>query len=144
MTPGPCLTPVVYILVMRLVRLVVVVSLVSLYACGSPRPPVPQLRVINAGTEAIEDLTIIFPDSEVEFGDLPVGAATAYQAVPRGVYGYAAYRFKRDRVPVTQRVRDFVGAAPMGRARFSYRLELDSSQMPRGAIRLVEVTNDDR
>jgi hypothetical protein len=128
---------------MRLVRFFVMVSLASLYACGSPSPTVPQLRVINAGNEAIEDLTIIFPDSEVEFGDIPAGAATEYLVVPRGVYGYAAYRYTRDRVPVTQRVRDFMGASPLGRARFSYTLELDSSSTPTGAIRLVEVTNDD-
>jgi len=128
--------------VMRLVNTIAIVTLWALCACSAPSTPAAQLRVINSGKEPIENLTIVFPGSEVEFGSIPAGGTTAYKVVPRGVYAYAAYRYKVGRVEVTQPVRDFVGASPMGRARFSYRLEFDSSQTLRGVITLVDVTND--
>ena len=127
---------------MRLPNVITIAMLLALQACSGPSTPAPQLRVINGGKEPIQSLTVVFPDSEVEFGDIPAGSTTSYKVVPRGVYAYAAYRYKIGRVDVTQPVRDFVGASPMGRARFSYRLEFDSSRTPRGVISLVEVTND--
>jgi hypothetical protein len=127
---------------MRLTNVIAIVMLLALHACSAPSAPEPQLRVINGGKEPIQGLTVVFPDSEVEFGDIPAASTTTYKVVPRGVYAYAAYRYKLGRAEVTQPVRDFVGASPMGRGRFSYRLEFDSSRTPRGAVSLVEVTND--
>ena len=127
---------------MRVTNVVAIVMVWALHACSAPSAPTPQLRVINSGKEPIESLTVIFPDAELEFGDIPVGATTAYKVVPRGVYAYAAYRYKIGQVDVTQRVPDFVGASPMGRGRFSYELEFDSGQTRRGVITLIDVTND--
>lgn len=87
-------------------------------------------------------LTVIFPDGEIVFGDIAVGASTAYKVVPNGVYGYAAYRYRVEQVEFTQPVIDWVGEAPLGRARFTYKLDFDSDRTAREAIHLVEVTND--
>jgi hypothetical protein len=125
---------------MRLINLFALVLL--LCGCGSASVPVPQLRVANSGEETIEDLTVLFPDSQIVFGDVAAGSTTPYQIARDGVYGYAAYRYKVGALVVTQPVVDFVGASPLGRARFTYRLELNSSRTPRGEIRLIEVKKD--
>ncbi len=85
---------------------------------------------------------MLFPGSELEFGDVPVGTTTAYKGAPGGVYSYAAYRYGVGRSVVTQPVIDFVGESPMGAARFTYRLEFDSSRPRPSQIGLVEVTQD--
>ena len=105
-----------------------------------------QLRVTNVGNEAIEDLTVVFPNGEVEFGDIPVGATTAYEDVTGGVFPYAAYRLEIDGEPVTQPVIDWSGAQPLEGERFTYNLELatpvHASWPWRLAVARAEVTRD--
>jgi hypothetical protein len=101
-----------------------------------------QLRVVNVGKEDIEKLTVLFPNGEVEFGDISVGVTTAYQEVLGGVYGYAAYRLElRGRI-IVQPVIDWIGAAPMEGPRFSYRVEVNEAWSPT-PVRLIAVTTDE-
>ena len=101
-----------------------------------------QLRVINSGNEAIENLTVFFPGSEVQFGDVPPGSTTAYKEAPRGVYRYGAYRFELRGQVIVQPVTDWVGEAPMEGTRFTYRLEFDSNRTRPMLVRLAGVTTD--
>ena len=100
-----------------------------------------QLRIVNEGKENIEKFTVLFPNGEVEYGDVPAGVTTAYREVPGGVYGYAAYRLEFRGQIIVQPVIDWVGAAPKEGARFSYRLEVDAAWLPT-PVRLIEVTID--
>jgi hypothetical protein len=91
-----------------------------------------RLRVTNRGTETLEDLTVIFPDGQVEFGDIPAGATTAYEAVPGGVYRDAGYQLEIDGRRFTKPVSASRGEVPMEGSRFTYRLDFD----PDGALGL--------
>ena len=105
-----------------------------------------RLRVTNSGEEDIEDLTVLFPNGEVGFGDVPVGTTTEYKEATGGVYRYAAFRLQIDGQLVTQPVIDWVGAAPMEGTSFTYELELVAPGRPwpsRLAVRLVEVIKDE-
>jgi hypothetical protein len=108
-----------------------------LAACGADDEPV-RLRVANVGAVPIRDLTVMFPDERVSFGDVPAGATTAYEDVHRGVYLYAAYRFERDGALISQPVIDWVGEEPLPGEAFTYSLALEGSR-----VELVGVTRDE-
>ena len=51
-------------------------------------PPAPstvqKLRITNQSSHSIQNLVVRFPEDRVEFGKVPAGATTGYQAVPKG------------------------------------------------------------
>lgn len=106
-------------------------------------PPAPRLRIVNAGDLAIENLTVLFPDGELAFGDVAAGATTEYMHAPSGVYRYAAYRYEVDGEERLQPVIDWMGEAPMEGESFTYTIRYDPSQTDMLAIQLGEVTQDD-
>ena len=110
-----------------------------------------QLRVRNVGDDAIEGLTIVFPNGVVEFGDVPAGAATEYEQLDGGVFTSAAYRFEADGERVIQPVIDWAGAVPLEGERFTYYIELVRlvrpsfpvvPGVPRVGISRVDVSED--
>ena len=113
---------------------------VALLGCAPPADEVPQLRVVNVGTQDIENLTIVFPSHTVEFGDVPSRSTTSYAASPGGVYGYSAFRFDLGGENRLQPVIDWVGAEPRQGTRFTYWLELMPGSPP--GIRIADVTTD--
>ncbi len=107
--------------------------------------------MLNSGGEDIQGLSVLFPgptaDSEatrVQFGDVPAGATSSYQAVPSGVYRYAAYEYRLDGRLVLQPVMDWVGERPMDGQAFTYEIKLDLQQPTGGQIQLVNVSVDRR
>lgn len=83
---------------------------VLLYICWSVAPvthptstrgpgDAHELRITNAGAEDIQELVVLFPDTDpsttarIEFGDVASGETTEYVTVPGGVYRYAAYEY---------------------------------------------------
>ncbi len=102
-----------------------------------------RLRVTNSGDMSVEDLTVHFPESEVRFGDIEAGSTTEYQAVPNGVYGYAAYRFKLNGEVILQPVIDWVGEVPLEGKSFTYVIDFDSSRSQWEMVRLLEVILDE-
>jgi hypothetical protein len=110
-------------------------------------PVLPQqharLRITNGGEMSVEDLTVLFPEDEIRFGDIVAGGSTEYQAVPNGVYGYAAYRFRVDGETVLQPVIDWVGEVPLEGDSFTYVIDFDSSRSQWEMVRLLEVTRDE-
>jgi hypothetical protein len=72
-----------------------------------------QLRIVNASGVPFTQLSALFPQDQVSFGDVPPGATTQYRAVPGGVYRYAAWRYYRDGASVLEPVIDWVGESPM-------------------------------
>ena len=97
---------------------------VLLAACGSATEPSDQLlRVRNVGSVPIGALRVAFPGTSAEFGDIAVGAMTAYQPTA-GVYGYAPFRYTVDGKVRFQIVDDFVGEVPERGQRFTYNVEL--------------------
>ena len=115
----------------------------SLVGCTSSTPQNPRLRITNSGMQAIENLTVLFPEDEIAFGDIPAGATTEYKEAPGGVYGYAAYRLEIDGQIITQPVIDWVGEVPMEGKSFTYKLDFDPSRPQLQMAQLIEVTKDE-
>ena len=99
----------------------------ALAGCSVLGPDAAALRVYNAGTEALGDLTLFSPGSEVSFGSIAPGAWSEYRVMPGGVYPYSAFEFTYNGTRVSQPVTDFVGESPMKGSRFTYTLSLTTS-----------------
>lgn len=117
--------------------------LFALAACAPAEPAGPRLRITNAGDLPIENLVVLFPDSEIAFGDVPAGSTTDYQAAPNGVYNYAAYRYDQDGQTITQPVIDWVGESPRPGQAFTYVIDFDPNRQGMLAVQLLEVTQDE-
>jgi hypothetical protein len=102
----------------------------------------PQLRIVNAGTTPVMQLSVLFPQDDIAFGDVAPGAMTEYRTVPRGVYRYAAYRFTRDGMPTLQPVIDWVGEQAMDGEAFTYTIAMTADPSGRTAITLAIVSRD--
>lgn len=117
-----------------------VTSSIMLTGCVTPQPS--RLRIVNTSAFAIENLTVIFPQEQIAFGNIPAGATTEYRPAPAGVYRYAAYRFLINGALVTQPVTDWLGEKPLEGQVFTYILEFDPTLLVPQMIRLVQVTTD--
>lgn len=115
----------------------------SIILTGCTSPSAPRLRITNNGTAAIKNLTVLFPQDQVQFGDIPVDATTEYQDVPNGVYRYASYRLEVHGQPITVPVIDWVGEEPMEGSAFTYTLAVDPDRSLLGIVRLIDVTQDE-
>ncbi len=132
----------------RLVILSVVLLFTS--ACQPISPTIQQLRVLNAGSEDIKNLAVLFPgptsDAEaarIQFGDVPAGKTTDYRKAAGGVYRYAAFSYMLGDRVINQSVVDWVGENPMQGAKFTYQLELNTQNEPGGQILLIAVLVDE-
>ncbi len=110
-----------------------VIAVLVLAGCGGvPSTEVqvsgPRLRVTNTGAQPLERVVVIFPQDRITFGPVAPGATTEYQPVPGGVYGYAAYEIVVDGQTFNQPVLDWVGAAPLPGAAWTYRLSVDATR----------------
>jgi hypothetical protein len=101
------------------------------------------LRIVNGGSVAILKLTVLFPEDQIPFGDIPAGATSPYREAPNGVYRYAAYRLDIDGATVTQPVIDWVGETPLEGEAFTYTLSVDTQGPPLQIVQLVGVTRDE-
>jgi hypothetical protein len=101
---------------------------------------VPQLRIVNSGFGDITGLVVHFPESALDFGNVPAGGATEYRDALGGVYRWAGYSYLVDGTVVTQRVTDWVGERPIAGIKFTYRIALEPWRKIGSQIRLVEVT----
>ena len=111
-------------------------------AATGPSAPPQRLRIFNEGPNAVTALVVMFPDASVSFGTVAPGVTTNYRDVPRGVYGYAAYRHRINGVVITQTVMDWTAEAPMTGTEFTYRISVDTSRRGGWAVRLVSATRD--
>ena len=122
--------------------LAVLILNLTLNACSSASE-IPRLRIINSGSYPVENLVVWFPEEQIEFGDVPVGATTEYIDVPKGVYRYAAYRFEIDGEMITQPVIDFMGEEPLDGTLFTYTIDFDPNRVTMiDSIRLVNMNVD--
>jgi len=115
----------------------------GLIGCASPPSEAARLRITNGGIVAIENLTILFPEDEIVFGDIAVGSTTEYRTVPNGVYGYAAYRLVVNGQVMTQPVSDWVGEKPMPGHSFTYTLDFDPDRQRRQTVQLIGIIRDE-
>jgi len=116
---------------------------VILASCNSLSLQTPRLRMTNSGTIAIKNLTVLFPQDQIEFGDIPAGTMTEYRKVPNGVFRYAAYRFEINGQVITQPVIDWVGEEPMAGNAFTYTIDIDFNRPKLQRVLLISVTRDD-
>jgi hypothetical protein len=100
------------------------------------------LRIVNSGTSAVRNLTVVFPDSQVPFGDVQAGETTEHREVANGVYRYAAYRLEIDSELVSQPVIDWVGERPMDGVAFTYTIDVDPGRPRYQWVRLLNVSRD--
>jgi len=89
----------------------------------------------------IRQLTVRFPEDEVEFGDVGAEAFSSYREVPHGVGPYASFRFVLDGVSIEQNVADFVGWTPMNGVAFTYRVRAEPGRS-QPFLNLVAVVKD--
>ncbi len=107
-----------------------------------------QLRLTNVGDEDIQGLIVLFPGStpaqaaRSDFGDVPAGQTTNFQAISTGVYRYAAYEYTLDGETVYQPVIDWVGEQPLEGVRITYELLLDIARVQGDQMQLINVVND--
>jgi len=102
----------------------------------------PRLRIKNVGQHDLKDLTVLFPDSRIAFGDVPAGTTSEYQPAPNGVYNYGAYEFEVDGQTVSQPVIDWVGESPRPGQSYTYVLDFDPTRQGMLMVELVEVQAD--
>ncbi|HEY9087875.1 MAG TPA: hypothetical protein VIO36_06880 [Anaerolineaceae bacterium] len=100
-----------------------------------------RLRITNAGSAPIKNLTVLFPEEEIFFGDIAAGATTEYLPVKNGVYGYAAYRYELDGEQVTQPVIDWVGEEGK-QGSFTYTIDFDPTRAAMQRIMQQSVRQD--
>lgn len=112
-------------------------------ACAAPSsaevtPPRPttsstsftpvRLRITNTSATPLDQLIVMFPNEQIDFGAIPAGATTDFQPVQGGVYSYAAYRATINRQPLTQGGSDWLGEQPLVGTRFTYVLSINLQQ----------------
>lgn len=85
-------------------------------------------RITNAGTTPLDQLIVLFPKEQIDFGPVAAGATTEYQPVQGGVYSYAAYRVTFNNQTITQGVSDWLGEKPLVGDAFTYVLSVDLQQ----------------
>jgi hypothetical protein len=122
----------------RFVGVWIALGLVFCPSCG---PRNMQLRIRNEGSKAIQQLTVRFPEDEVEFGDVGPGAFSSYREVPHGVGPYASFRFVFNGVPIEQYVADFVGWKPVKGVAFTYRVRVEPGRL-QPFLNIVAVVKD--
>jgi hypothetical protein len=126
------------------ITLLLIVLNAALSSCTSQSAHVSQLRIVNSGSYAINNLTVRFPEDRIAFGDVPAGATTEYEDVPNDIFRYAAYEFEIDGEVITQPVIDWMGENPMNGKLFTYTIDFDPNRTNTGDIvRLIDVKNDD-
>ena len=97
------------------------------FSCPSPVGPAsPEIRVLNASSRTMEDVTVGFPDEQVFYGTLAPGAASGYRAVDRA-YRYAYVRTIMDGDTVVLQPIDYVGETLLEPGYYTYRLSLAES-----------------
>lgn len=119
--------------------LLLALSVVGVSGCTPSAPPIQQLRITNNGKQTVENISILFPEDEINFGSILPGVTTEYQNVPNGVYGYAAYRFEISGEPIIQSVTDWVGEVPLKGDTFTYVINFSSSRSQWEMVKLIEV-----
>jgi hypothetical protein len=126
-------------LVWKVFLLTALLGIVS-SGCNLRLAEVPRLRITNNGSVPINNLVVLFPEENIEFGNISPGTTTEYKDVPKGVFSYAAYQFEVDGEVITQPVIDWVGESPMNGTLFTYVIDFD----PDGArMQVIEVRKDD-
>ena len=109
----------------------------------TPLPSTAHLRISNSGKMDIKNLTVLFPEDQIKFGEIYAGSTTEYLNVPSGVYGYAAYQFEFDGQLITQSVTDWVGEVPLAGINFTYTIDFNSNRPQWGMVKLIEVVIDE-
>src|SRR5262245_23816421 len=102
-------------------------------------PQVSRLRIKNDSAHDIQNLTVIFPDERLVFGNVAAGATTEYKPTFKGVYQYAAYELDVNGKHVMQPVIDWVGEEPMRGLSFTYTLRVDPNATESLTVELVNV-----
>jgi hypothetical protein len=122
---------------------VILVALgMAVAGCTLSRTQAPRLRIKNQSSSTVKNLTVLFPEDRVEFGDIPAGVTTEYREVPHGVYHYSAYSLEINGQMITQPVTDWVGEKPIEGDDFTYTIDMDPSRGARAVVRLIKVTKD--
>jgi hypothetical protein len=105
----------------------------------------PKLRIHNSSPYPLQNLTVIFPQDHISFGNVPAWATTGYREVPHGVFAYAAYQVELEGSSVYQAVVDWMGETPLAGETFTYRILVDPAQYSRNrAIQLIQVTQEEQ
>jgi hypothetical protein len=126
------------------ITLLFIVLNIALSGCSSQSGQVSQLRITNNGAYTINNLTVLFPEDRITFGDVSAGTTTEYKDAPKGVFHYAAYVFKINGEIVTQPVIDWIGEKPISGKLFTYTIDFDPNRTNTGdRVRLINIKIDD-
>lgn len=107
-------------------------------APNTPEPQGARLRIRNTSEHDMINFVVMFPDTRLEFGDIPAGATSEYLDAPNGVYAYAAYEYDLNGEKQIQYVIDWVGEEPDLQGDFTYVLTFDPERSQGMAIQPIE------
>jgi len=85
-----------------------------------------EIRVVNEGSVAFDQLTIALPGYNETFGALPAGAATPYTSVETA-YRYAFFEVRAAGVNLRLQPVDYVGEEPLKAGRYTYALKVEEA-----------------
>src|SRR5262245_17305087 len=121
-------------------RVCLLTALMLFAGCRQNPENLVQLRIHNESATRIEKLVVLFPEDNVEFGDVESGAFSMYRSVPHGVGPHASLRFVVNGIPFENFV-DFVGWRPLTGRAFTYRVRLDPGES-QPFLNIFEVVKD--
>lgn len=137
----------------RFLSLVLLIMIVTaLAAClpqaagqptSTPEPVRTMLRIKNVGDQPIKNLSVIFPEQTIAFGDVAAGETTEYLLAEKGVYNYGAYSYEVNGEVVTQPVIDWMGETPKIGGDFTYEIRYTPDNPAVQAIELVQVISEE-
>lgn len=105
---------------------------------NTPEPQGARLRIRNTSEHDLINLVVMFPDTRLEFGDVPAGETSEYLDAPNGVYAYAAYEYDLNGEKQIQYVIDWVGEEPDLQGDFTYVVDFDPERSQGMAIQPIE------
>ena len=121
----------------KLALAVVVLSPLAFTLWANGLFPPSLMRIENVGPSDLQDLTAIFPNRRVEFGDVPAGQISGYRLVFGGVYHDASYEGTVDGERIHNPVVDWVGELPLLPGSYIYVISWEPSTRP--WVELLEI-----
>ena len=123
---------------MKAVVLLLVIASVFPLRCSNSKQKVEQppaiataaapshIRLKNNSSFDFDNVRVVFPSQEEQFGSLARGEATPYRVIQRA-YGYAYIEVSIKDVNYILQPADYSGEVPLGQGKFTYELRFDTA-----------------
>jgi hypothetical protein len=106
-------------------RLLALIALGSTLSCSDGFGPFGdgdvRIRIGNESQSEFSNVAVIFPEDEVDYGDVGAGGVSGYRKVSVA-YRYARVDVRIGSTELRIQPRDYVGEEPLSPGRYTYRL----------------------